>query len=88
LLANIVNLKDRSLTTEAVVINFVFKNIQPLKDRVHPAYLFTGARDPSLVTERVITEEDVLNRVQMILRGAIVNEGAPQAYFGWNLPPL
>lgn len=55
---------------------------------MHLAYLFIGARDPSLVTERVITEEDVLNRVEMILRGAIVNEGAPQAYFGWNLPPL
>jgi hypothetical protein len=34
------------LTTEAVVVDFVFKNIQPLKDRVYPAYLYTGVNDP------------------------------------------
>jgi hypothetical protein len=42
----IANLKDRGLTAEAVVIDFVFKNIQPLKDRVHPTYLYTGVKDP------------------------------------------
>jgi hypothetical protein len=39
LLAEIYALKNKGLTAEAVVIDFVFKNIQPLKDRVHPAYL-------------------------------------------------
>jgi hypothetical protein len=39
LLAEICALKDRGLTAEAVVADFVFKNIQPLKDRVYPAYL-------------------------------------------------
>jgi hypothetical protein len=34
-------LKDRGLIVEAVVIDFVFKNIRSLKDRVHPAYLYT-----------------------------------------------
>lgn len=47
LLAEIASLKDRGLTTNAVVIDFMFKNIQPLKDRVHPAYLYTRVRDPS-----------------------------------------
>lgn len=32
LLAEIANLKDKGLTVEVVVIDFVFKNIQPLKD--------------------------------------------------------
>lgn len=44
---------------------------------MHPVYLFTGVKDPSRVTERAITEEDILNRVEMMLRGVIVNEGAP-----------
>jgi hypothetical protein len=69
LLAVIANLKDRGMTIEAVVVDFVFKNIQPLKDRVHPAYLSTGVRDPSRVTNRQISEEDVLNRVKMMPRG-------------------
>jgi hypothetical protein len=47
LLAEVANLKDRGLTTEVVVIDFVFKNIQPLKDRVYPTYLYTGVNDPS-----------------------------------------
>ena len=35
LLAEICSLKDRGLTVEVVVADFVFKNIQPLKDRVY-----------------------------------------------------
>jgi hypothetical protein len=45
LLAEICLLKDRGLAAEAMVANFVFKNFQPLKDRVYPAYLYTGVND-------------------------------------------
>jgi hypothetical protein len=47
LLTEICSLKDRGLTAEAEVADFVFKNIQPLKDRVYPAYLYTGVNDPT-----------------------------------------
>jgi N-acyl-D-aspartate/D-glutamate deacylase len=73
LLAEVAGLKDRGLTAEGVVIDFVFKNIQPLKDRVHPAYLYTGVRDPSRVINMHISEENVLNWVVMMLRGVVVN---------------
>jgi hypothetical protein len=39
LLVEISSLKDKGLTSKDVVVYFVFKNIQPLKDRVHPAYV-------------------------------------------------
>jgi hypothetical protein len=39
LLAEVCLLKYRGLTAEVVVADFVFKNIQPLKDRAYPAYL-------------------------------------------------
>jgi hypothetical protein len=45
-------LKDRGLTAEAVVADFIFKNIQPLKDRVYPAYLYTDINDSTRVTNR------------------------------------
>jgi hypothetical protein len=45
LFAEICLLKDRGLAAEAVVADFVFKNFQPLKDRVYPAYLYTGVND-------------------------------------------
>lgn len=87
LLTRIAGLKGRGLIVEAVVIYFVFNNIQPLKDRVHPAYLYIGVRDPARVTDRRILEEDILGRVEMMLTGVIVNHSAPQSYSVWNLVP-
>jgi hypothetical protein len=87
LLAQICLLKDRGLIAEAVVADFVFKNIQPLKDRVYPAYLYTGINDSTRVTNKQIPNEDLLSRLDMILRGRVSNVGAPLAYSVWNLPP-
>jgi hypothetical protein len=42
LLAEVAGLKYRGLIAETMVIDFVFKNIKPLKDRVYSAYLYTG----------------------------------------------
>jgi hypothetical protein len=54
LLAEVGLLKERGLTAEAVVADFVFKNIQPLKDRAYPAYLYRGLADSTRVTNRRI----------------------------------
>jgi hypothetical protein len=78
-------LKDNGLTVEAVVIDFVFKNIQPLKDRVYLAYLYTRVNDPSRVTNKHLSEANVLKRVEMMLRCAIAYVGAPCSYSAWNI---
>jgi hypothetical protein len=80
-------LKDGGLTAQAVVADFIFKNIQPLKDRIYPAYLYSGVNDSTQVTNRRIPNEDLLSRLDMILRGRVSNVGAPVAYSAWNLPP-
>jgi hypothetical protein len=87
LLAEICLLKERGLTAEAVVADFVFKNIQPLKDRAYPAYLYSGVTDSTQVTNRKIPAEDLVSRLDMILRGKVSNVGALVAYSAWNLPP-
>jgi hypothetical protein len=87
LLAKVGLLKERGLTAEAVVADFVFKNIQPLKDRIHPAYLYRGLADSTRVTNRRIPSADLVSRLEMILRGKVSNVGAPVAYSAWNLPP-
>jgi hypothetical protein len=87
LLAEICLLKDRGLTAEAMVTDFVFKNIQPLKDRAYPAYLYSGNNDSTRVTNERIPTEDLVSRLDMILRGRVSNVGAPIAYSAWNLPP-
>jgi hypothetical protein len=87
LLAKICILKERGLTAEAVVADFVFKNIQPLKDRAYPAYLYSGITDSTQVTNRRIPAKDLVSRLDMILRGKVSNVGAPVAFSAWNLPP-
>jgi hypothetical protein len=87
LLAEICLLKDGGLTAEAVVADFVFKNIQPLKDRIYLAYLYRCVNDSTRVTNRRIPNEALLSRLDMILRGRVSNVGAPVAYSAWNLPP-
>jgi hypothetical protein len=87
LLAEVGLLKERGLTTEAVVADFVFKNIQPLKDRAYPAYLYRGFADSTRVTNRRIPAVDLVSRLEMILRGKVSNVGAHVAYSAWNLPP-
>jgi hypothetical protein len=86
LLAEIGLLKAKGLTVEAVVTDFVFKNIQPLKDRAYPAYLYSGASDSTRVTNRRIPTVYLVSRLEMILRGKVSNIGAPVAYSAWNLP--
>jgi hypothetical protein len=88
LLTEICLLKDRGLTAKAVVADFVFKNIQPLKDRVYPAYLYSGVNDSTRVTNKKIPTADLMSQLDMILRGKVSNAGAPVAYSAWNLPPL
>jgi hypothetical protein len=87
LLAEVCLLKERGMTAEAVVTDFVFKNIQPLKDRAYSAYLYSGVTDSTQVTNRRIPAKDLVSRLDMILRGKVSNVGAPVAYSAWNLPP-
>jgi hypothetical protein len=87
LLVEVGLLKEKGLTVEAVVANFVFKNIQPLKYRAYPAYLYRGIIDSTQVTNRRIPVVDLVSRLEMILRGKVSNIGAPVAYSAWNLPP-
>jgi hypothetical protein len=87
LLAKVGLLKERGVTTKVVVADFVFKNIQPLKDRAYPAYLYRGIVDSTRVTNRRIPAVDLVSRLEMILRGKVSNVAAPIAYSAWNLPP-
>jgi hypothetical protein len=87
LLAEVGLLKERVLTAEAVVADFIFRNIQPLKDRAYPAYLYRGLADSTRVTNRRVSVVDLVSRLEMILRGKVSNIGAPVAYSAWNLPP-
>jgi hypothetical protein len=80
LLAEICLLKERGLIAEVVIADFVFKNIQPLKDMTYPAYLYSRITDSTRVTNMKIPTEDLVSRLDMILRGKVSNVGALVAY--------
>jgi hypothetical protein len=61
LLTEVGLLKERGLTAEAVVADFVFKNIQPLKDKAYPTYLYRGLADSTRVTNRKIPAVDLVS---------------------------
>ena len=73
-------LKDRGLTAEAMVANFIFKNIQSLKDRAYPVYLYSGINDSTRVTNKRIPTEDLVSRLDMVLRDRVSNVSALVAY--------
>ena len=87
LLEEIANIKQKGLNAHAVVIDFVYRCIQPLKDRIYPAYLYVGASDPTRETTWVMTEESVKARVELMLRGKAHNEGTPRPYSAWHPTP-
>jgi hypothetical protein len=68
LLAEVCLLKDRGLTAEAMVADFVFKNIQPLKERAYPAYLYSGINDSTRAANKRIPTEDLVRRLDIILK--------------------
>jgi hypothetical protein len=74
LLAEVGLLKERGLTAEAMIADFVFKN------KAYPAYLYRGLADSTRVTNRRIPVVDLVSRLEMILRGKVSNIGAPVAY--------
>lgn len=55
LLKEIADLKCRGLTARAVSINFCRRLTQPIKDRVHPAYEYSGLLDPTRDAQRKVT---------------------------------
>ena len=87
LLEEISNLKENGLTAHAVVIDFVYRYIQPLKDRIYPAYVYVRANDPTREMTQAMTEESVKARVELMLRGEAHNEGTPRPYSAWHPAP-
>ncbi|RCV11265.1 LOW QUALITY PROTEIN: hypothetical protein SETIT_2G172600v2 [Setaria italica] len=76
LLKDIANLKGHGLTTGAVSINFHRRLTQPIKDRVHPAYEYSGSLEPT----REAHQKEVAGRVCEFVGGVIKNKHYPKAY--------
>jgi hypothetical protein len=51
---------DRSwLDGPTVALNFIYRRVQPCKERVHPLYEYSGSSDPTRESARNLTREEV-----------------------------
>jgi hypothetical protein len=79
LLDDLERLKAEGLTGSAVAISFSLRLIQPIQDRVHPAFEYWGQSDHTRVAKRKVSKGDMAARVKNIFGGRIRNRECPKA---------
>jgi hypothetical protein len=63
------DMKNQTVTGAAVARSFCRRMIQPIKDRVHPAYEYFGQSDPTREVNRKVSKEEMAARVSQIYFG-------------------
>ena len=81
-------LKQQGLTGFGIVSSFLRRRVQPLKEREHLGFEYSGAEDPSrMVPALELTDEEVLERLQKMLKGASVIPLTVSEFSANNSPP-
>ena len=72
LLGEIERLKaDHRITGASVIVHWILRRIQPLQQRVHFGFHYTGEEDPTRYTHAMISEADLKGRVDRLLKNAV-----------------
>ena len=88
LLTRISLLKQASLTGNGIVASFLHRRVQPLMQRVHFGFEYTGSPDPSrLILDVELSEEIVLEQLGRILSGVSVMPARVDEYDAAHPPP-
>jgi hypothetical protein len=74
------DLKDMGVIGDSVARSFCHLLIQPIKDRVHPAYEYWGQSDPPREANRKVPKEEVMARVSQIYAGRTRIKKFPKVY--------
>jgi hypothetical protein len=72
-------LKAEGLTGATMAISFYRRLIQPFQDQVHLTFEYWGQSDPTQVTERKVSKEEMTARAKNISGGRIRNRECPKA---------
>ena len=76
------------MTGFGIVSSFLHRRVQPLKERENFGFEYSGAEDPSrMVPALKLTDEEVLERLQKMLKGASVVPLTVSEYSANNPPP-
>ena len=86
LLAKIAQKKAQGLTAERVAFSFMKRRVQPLMQREHLGFEYTGADDGSRLSSEEISDDLVMERLQKIFKNL---HGIPAAVpeFSADNPP-
>jgi hypothetical protein len=88
LLERIWTLKQQGLTGFGVIASYMCRRVQPLKEREHLGFEYSGAKDPSrMVPTLELTKEEVLERLRKVLKGVTIVMHAVPEYCGDNSRP-
>jgi hypothetical protein len=74
------DMKNQGLTGAAVARSFCRRMIQPIKDRVHPAYEYCGQSNPTREVNRKVSKEEMASRVSQIYSGKVKVKKCPRAH--------
>jgi hypothetical protein len=74
------DLKNRGLTGGSIARLFSRWLIQPIKDRVHPAYEYWGQSNSTRVVNRKVSMENMAVRVSQIYSSKVKIKKFPRAY--------
>ncbi|RLN29055.1 hypothetical protein C2845_PM05G20140 [Panicum miliaceum] len=69
LLAELQELKAKKLAGATVALSFAKWLTQPIQERVHPGYEYSGHDDPTRVQNRKVSCNEAFNRVSFIVNG-------------------
>jgi hypothetical protein len=73
-------LKKQGVTGAAVARSFCRRMIQPIKDRVHPAYEYWGQPDPTREVNLKVSKEEIASRVSQMYSGKVKVKKCPKAH--------
>jgi hypothetical protein len=74
------DMKKRGVTRAAVARSFCQRMIQPIKDRVHPAYEYWGQSNPTREVNRKVSREEMAARVSQMYSGKVKVKNCPKAH--------
>ena len=81
-------LKQQGLTGFDIVSSFLRHRVQPLKEREHLGFEYSRAKDPSrMVLALELTDEEVLEHLQKMLKGASIVPPTVSEFSTNNPPP-
>ena len=77
LLTRIADLRQKNVTGEAVMFDWIKRRIQPLQSRDLLGFQYQGTTDSSRYSEEEISDEEVISRVQRLQRDVSVFTAKP-----------